>query len=107
MKYCSFCGAHLEDGIRFCPECGKPVPEESGTSTRHCRKCGAALNEGEKFCAVCGTPCTDEKKQNPKPENPRYTPTQNVTNPSSSTQQRPLQTPPPSGKILYSLEWCM
>lgn len=32
MKYCSFCGAHMEDADRYCSRCGKT---ELGTLHRH------------------------------------------------------------------------
>ena len=39
MKYCTYCGTELEDerGI-FCPECGKPLPDEAKKSTVHKEK---------------------------------------------------------------------
>lgn len=28
MKYCTYCGTQLDDGVRFCPNCGAPVDEQ-------------------------------------------------------------------------------
>lgn len=50
MAYCSYCGAALPDGARFCHLCGKEVQIKP-----HCPKCGAVLPEGSRFCSFCGT----------------------------------------------------
>ena len=47
---CGQCGAELKDGVKFCGECGTPVPRE-----RHCTNCGAKLAPEVKFCGECGT----------------------------------------------------
>ena len=49
MAYCSYCGAALPDGARFCHLCGKEVQIKP-----HCPKCGAVLPEGSRFCSFCG-----------------------------------------------------
>lgn len=72
---CAKCGAELEPGARFCPDCGervlqpgtvscpacgKPTPQgkfcmECGASLANaCRSCGATLLSGAKFCPECG-----------------------------------------------------
>lgn len=28
MKYCTYCGAELQDDVKFCPNCGKSIAEE-------------------------------------------------------------------------------
>ena len=43
---CGRCGAALEDGDRFCGECGAPVGA--------CPSCGAPLTPGKRFCRACG-----------------------------------------------------
>lgn len=48
---CEGCGAKLPHGKKFCPRCGRPVPE-----AKPCRKCGGKVAPGEKFCPQCGTP---------------------------------------------------
>ena len=47
---CGQCGAELKAGVKFCGECGAPVPRE-----RHCTNCGAKLAPEVKFCGECGT----------------------------------------------------
>jgi len=47
---CSNCGVELEEGQKFCFECGTPVPQ-----TKKCIKCGAELSLKMKFCPECGT----------------------------------------------------
>ena len=46
---CGQCGAELKTGVKFCGECGTPVPRE-----RHCTNCGAKLAPEVKFCGECG-----------------------------------------------------
>lgn len=49
-KKCPFCGSDAPLFANFCPQCGKPFPDDV------CRRCGAQLAEGAKFCPECGTP---------------------------------------------------
>ena len=49
MAKCSNCGAELNAGVKFCEECGTPVPQ-----TKTCPKCGAELKPEAKFCGECG-----------------------------------------------------
>ena len=51
MAVCSNCGTELEDGQKFCYECGAPVPQ-----TKKCVKCGAELAIKMRFCPECGAP---------------------------------------------------
>ncbi len=50
MAKCSVCGTEIEDGQKFCFECGAPVPQ-----TKKCIKCGAEIALKMKFCPECGT----------------------------------------------------
>ena len=50
MTKCSVCGTELEEGQKFCFECGAPVPQ-----TKKCIKCGAEIALKMKFCPECGT----------------------------------------------------
>ena len=50
MAKCSVCGTELEEGQKFCFECGAPVPQ-----TKKCIKCGIELPLKMKFCPECGT----------------------------------------------------
>ena len=46
---CSNCGAEIEDGMKFCGECGAPAPQ-----VKKCIQCGAELPLKMKFCPECG-----------------------------------------------------
>lgn len=54
---CRKCGAMLNEGARFCSQCGTEVktPEPE---VRYCEKCGAALKDVAVFCSQCGSPVT-------------------------------------------------
>ena len=47
---CENCGAEIEEGMKFCTECGLPIPQ-----TKKCIKCGIELPLKAKFCFECGT----------------------------------------------------
>ncbi|MCQ2248321.1 MAG: zinc-ribbon domain-containing protein [Treponema sp.] len=47
---CTNCGKELAEGIKFCPECGTPVPKN-----KFCISCGTKLEPDAKFCPECGT----------------------------------------------------
>ncbi len=47
---CPDCGAEVEDGMKFCGECGTKIPQE-----KICPSCGAANPLTTKFCGECGT----------------------------------------------------
>lgn len=49
MAKCANCGTELEEGQKFCFECGTPVPQ-----TKKCIKCGIELPLKMKFCPECG-----------------------------------------------------
>lgn len=46
---CGGCGAKLQGGARFCPECGTPTAQK-----KQCGSCGAEAEGSPKFCADCG-----------------------------------------------------
>lgn len=58
--YCMNCGIELEEGTRFCPECGSPtllgagLVEAEGNAQVACPACGALNDYGNKHCAACG-----------------------------------------------------
>lgn len=49
MAYCEKCGNQLEEGAKFCSNCGK-VNENANV----CPHCGASVNDGDVFCMECG-----------------------------------------------------
>jgi membrane protease subunit (stomatin/prohibitin family) len=55
---CSNCGALVDEGMKFCPECGNKMNEEMVP----CIKCKAMLKEGTKFCPECGADQTAKVK---------------------------------------------
>ena len=50
MIKCSKCGEELNEGAKFCMECGAPVLQE-----KECSQCGAKLPLNAKFCFECGS----------------------------------------------------
>lgn len=52
---CNNCGAEVAEGMRFCGDCGTPVPQE-----KKCVSCGATLALKMKFCPECGAPQSEQ-----------------------------------------------
>lgn len=50
-KYCSVCGAELDENDVFCGACGAVQRERHSSN---CRYCGAALEPGGEYCPNCG-----------------------------------------------------
>lgn len=46
---CSVCGSVIQDGAKFCVECGTPVVRDV-----FCANCGNKLTTEQKFCPQCG-----------------------------------------------------
>ncbi len=57
MNKCPNCGLEVEEGMKFCYECGTPIPQ-----VRKCPQCGTELPPKAKFCFSCGA------AQNAKPD---------------------------------------
>jgi uncharacterized RDD family membrane protein YckC len=53
LSQCPFCVCEIEEGNRFCPNCGKEQPEK--TKPGSCPKCGRGIEKGDVFCTACGT----------------------------------------------------
>ncbi|GHV82391.1 hypothetical protein AGMMS49991_09490 [Spirochaetia bacterium] len=60
MILCERCGTKIENGIKFCPNCGLEAPVIKKVEEKQveliCSSCGAVLKQNVKFCADCGTP---------------------------------------------------
>jgi hypothetical protein len=46
MSNCTKCGQALEEGAKFCAQCGAPV--------RNCPSCGELVKDGAAYCGKCG-----------------------------------------------------
>ena len=46
---CRTCGAKVQQGAKFCAECGTPT-----ATKKHCTSCGAAAEGSPRFCPECG-----------------------------------------------------
>ena len=53
MNVCHKCGASLDEGEKFCYQCGTEVIHHA-----FCTQCGTKLREGAAFWSACGQPCT-------------------------------------------------
>ncbi|MDR1051171.1 MAG: SPFH domain-containing protein [Deltaproteobacteria bacterium] len=58
---CPGCQAMVPEGRRFCPDCGKPLPQAGGgrqqaPDTVKCDKCGTMFAKTSQFCPNCGDP---------------------------------------------------
>ena len=51
-KFCSSCGARLDEGARFCSKCGRPV---SAPAKKLCPSCGKEDKPDDAFCSSCGS----------------------------------------------------
>lgn len=83
---CSSCGAELEEGVRFCKECGAKVETKKIT---FCRECGNALSEGSRFCSKCGADAYSVNNEIQFEEEP-VKGKRRITNPNSSQMRGDL-----------------
>ncbi len=51
MCKCSKCGISINEGTKFCPECGNKI---EATKPSFCVNCGTKIKPGVKFCPECG-----------------------------------------------------
>lgn len=63
MKRCPKCGEEIENGKRFCSNCGydtHKVEDEHqiDSNNTNCSKCGTMFSKKSKFCPECGKPYT-------------------------------------------------
>lgn len=60
---CPNCGAKIVRGKKFCPKCGKKLPEtQNDVKTKKCVSCGEIVPETSKFCPKCGAELPEEEK---------------------------------------------
>ncbi len=55
---CKECGYELRKGIKFCPDCGKPVLYDSYKII--CDNCHEEVDKDSKFCSKCGKQATEK-----------------------------------------------
>lgn len=64
MVICQNCGDEMDDGAKFCRNCGSEIiPEEEisvESSKKVCPSCGIEVDEGMKFCKNCGAEINPE-----------------------------------------------
>ena len=52
LMECPYCHNKIQEGSKFCPECGKPLLREKRTKV--CPQCGSDVDSDAKFCPQCG-----------------------------------------------------
>ena len=55
---CNNCGAEVAEGMKFCCDCGSPLPQE-----KKCVSCGATIALRMKFCPECGASQSGEAQK--------------------------------------------
>lgn len=79
---CTNCGADLDNGVRFCRECGAQVKNDA-SAIRYCQECGAKIDAGTKFCPNCGAKLFISSVDETKREEPQASP--------ENIQEKPVQ----------------
>lgn len=66
MVACKNCGCELQEGAKFCKECGAEVivEEEFSGEPQFCSNCGYKMPKGLKFCPECGSPTSNAPQVN-------------------------------------------
>lgn len=63
MVVCQSCGSEVDEGAKFCKNCGSEVIiEENLNETKFCSNCGFEMPQSTNFCPECGT-ATDNVPQ--------------------------------------------
>lgn len=64
MISCQSCGSEVEQGAKFCKNCGSEIiiEEENVNETKFCANCGFEMPKSTKFCPECGN-ATDNAPQ--------------------------------------------
>ena len=66
---CPMCGAWVEDGEEYCPNCGYDVysiDEDDcwlEVKIMTCPRCGSWIDAGEPFCPECGYDGSDDEEE--------------------------------------------
>ncbi len=59
MVTCQSCGSEVDEGAKFCKNCGSEViveeENENISETKFCANCGFEMPKSTKFCPECGT----------------------------------------------------
>lgn len=59
MGTCQSCGSEVDEGAKFCKNCGSEVITEEEnvnvSETKFCANCGFEMPKSTKFCPECGT----------------------------------------------------
>ena len=59
MVTCQSCGSEVDEGAKFCKNCGSEViveeENENISETKFCANCGFEMPQSTKFCPECGT----------------------------------------------------
>lgn len=66
MVTCQNCGTELEDGAKFCKNCGSQIIEKQDENKEDaefkiCDNCGFKMDEDIKFCPKCGSKVTEKQ----------------------------------------------
>lgn len=59
MVKCQNCDCEVDDGAKFCKNCGSEIvleEEIDETGTKFCSNCGFEMPKATKFCPECGNP---------------------------------------------------
>ena len=61
---CPECGQEIEEGMKFCRNCGSKVNQEQGEAkkTKFCSNCGFEMDINTKFCPECGMSTTGQPR---------------------------------------------
>lgn len=82
MMTCPKCGKELQDGTKFCDNCGAQIFE-----TIFCPNCGAQTSTEFKFCQKCGASIEEET---PAPEAPKTGAESGAKNPVKAVPKKTL-----------------
>ena len=61
---CPECGQEIEEGMKFCRNCGSKINQEQGEAkkTKFCSNCGFEMDINTKFCPECGMSTTGQPR---------------------------------------------